>query len=442
MGWLRLGVLQNASPRLFVKHAGLLAPFAVQVLALSMPFVVIPYLTRTLGARAFGEFAFCQAFAAIGTAIVDYGFQISATRSLTEVRGDRTAIGRRASGVLTAKALIASLYTFAALALLPIYPAFFRTPEVMASAIALALFQGLNFYWFFAGLQRVLFASLLDLLARASAALGIVLFVHEPSQAWLAVALFAAGSAASFSLSMILAWPMASGFMFSWVDAKRSLAAGRHIFVQSVFGNIYVGATSFVLGLFVSPYYVGVFSGAEKLIRAAQLPLLPIRLVFYPGMVAAIGRSREAGRARVLRLAGVVLPVMALGSVILFAAAEPIVKIALGAKLAGAAELLRMMAFVPLLSSATDFISVFWLLSNGRDRAVTHIVVGGLASQVLVIVAGAHFWPGWAGAAAVTSSQAIALLMCLWALGRRPLSSDEARGERVFLPSRDHSANS
>lgn len=303
-------------------RSGALLPFAVQVLALSVPFVIVPYLTRVLDARSFGEFAFCQAFATVGAAIVDYGFQISATRSLAETRDDPAITRRRSSGILTAKLLIASLYIVAVLAFLPVYPAFFRAPEMIASAIGLAVFQGLNFYWLFAGLQRVLLASLLDLGARFIGGLGILLLVRSPQQAWVAVACFAVGSALAFVVAFFLALAH-TGFGFSSTEAKKSLLAGRHIFVQSVFGNIYVGATSFFLGLFVSPYFIGTFSAAEKLVRAAQLPLLPFRLVAYPRVVAAISQSREAGRALILRLASIVLPAMALGSLIFSLPPDP-----------------------------------------------------------------------------------------------------------------------
>ncbi len=405
-------------PRWIRRRGHFLWPLAVQVCALAIPFVIIPYLTRVLSAASFGVFAFSQAFAVIGTAIVDYGFQISATRGLAEIRSDQPAVHKRASGVLTAKLSIAVLYVAGMFALWPLFPAFFRSPQLVVAAMAFAAFQGLNFYWFFAGLQRVLTASLLDLLARGLGALGILIFVHRANDTLAAVASLAAGGAVAFAVSLLIAWPKASGFSWSFAEARKSVAGGRHIFVQGLFGNIYVGATSFVLGLFVSPYFVGIFSAAEKLVRAAQLPLLPIRLVFYPKVLAAIGKSREQGRAQLLRLAGFVLPVMALGSCVLFVAAAPIVRLVLGAKLAAAADLLRLMAFVPLLSSATDFISVFWLLSNGRDRIVTAIVVAGLASQILAITILSLVWPRWAGAGAVALSQGIVLLLCLWALQR------------------------
>jgi polysaccharide transporter, PST family len=415
-------------------------PLTVQVCALAIPFLIIPYLARVLSASSFGAFAFCQAFAVIGTAIVDYGFQISATRDLAEAGGDGRAVRARASGVLTAKATVAVFYALGVLALWPIFPAFFRSPAMVTAATAAAIFQGLNFYWFFAGLQRVLIASLLDLLARSLGAIGILIFVHHSNDALAAVASLAIGNAIAFVASLSIAWRRSRGFSLSFVEAKRSMAAGRHIFVQGLFGNIYVGATSFVLGLFVSPYYVGVFSAAEKLVRAAQLPQLPIRLVFYPKILAAIGRSPEAGKAQLLRLAGFVLPVMAFGSFILFVAAEPIVRLALGANLAPAANLLRLMAIVPLLASATDFISVFWLLANGRDRMVTWIVVGGLASQTLTIIVFAVLWPGWAGATAIVLSQATALAMCVLTLKCHATMS-AGTSTTAVLPS-NHSANS
>lgn len=392
-------------------------PFAVQVLALAMPFVIIPYLTRTLGAFGFGQFAFCQAFATVGAAVVDYGFQISATRALAQSRDDIAAVTWRSSGVLAAKLLIACLFLAASLAFLPLYPGFFRSPAMIGGAMAFALFQGLNFYWLFAGLQRVLFASMLDLGARFSAVLGILLLVHHPDQTWVAIWCFAGGNAAAFLCACVIARRQLPGLGLSFAAARAALHEGRHIFVQNVFGNIYVGATSFILGLFVSPYFVGVFSGAEKLVRAAQLPLIPMRLAAYPRVLSRIHESREEGAKLVRQLALLVLPVMGAGSLILFFAAEPIVRLLLGPKLQDAAILLRVMAFLPFLSAASDLISTFWLLPTGRDRAVTGIVVASLAGQIGLIALLAQLVPRWAGAAGTTGAQLIALTLCLVCLG-------------------------
>jgi polysaccharide transporter, PST family len=153
-------------------------------------------------------------------------------------------------------------------------------------------------------------------------------------------------------------------------------------------------------------------------VRVAQLPMMPFRLTAYPRVLARLNESRQAGKELVLRLAAVLLPAMAIGSLVLFLGSDFIVRLILGPQMMPAAHLLRLMALLPLLSAASDILSIFWLLPNGRDRVVTAIVVTGLVAQIGTIALLAVSRPATAGAIAVTAAQLIAFLLCTWFVWR------------------------
>ena len=57
-----------------------------------LPLIALPYLVRTLGAERFGLVMIAQTMGVFLTIIVDFGFNISATREVSLLRNNRNAV--------------------------------------------------------------------------------------------------------------------------------------------------------------------------------------------------------------------------------------------------------------------------------------------------------------------------------------------------------------
>ena len=54
-----------------------------------LPLIILPYLVRTLGSEKYGLVMVAQSVALFLTIIVDFGFNISATREVANLKNDK-----------------------------------------------------------------------------------------------------------------------------------------------------------------------------------------------------------------------------------------------------------------------------------------------------------------------------------------------------------------
>lgn len=90
-------ILKNAASLLLIQGANFI-----------LPLVTFPYLVRVLGPSNFGVLAFSFAVVAYGVLLADYGFNLSASKRIAEIRGDRRMLSKTFWSVLTAKAQLVS----------------------------------------------------------------------------------------------------------------------------------------------------------------------------------------------------------------------------------------------------------------------------------------------------------------------------------------------
>ena len=140
-----------------------IALYGVQACTYALPLLTIPYLARVLGPSGWGVVVYAQAIGAVIACVVEYGFDISASRETSLHRSDPGRLSELISGVLGAKSL---------LSLLCIAGALFCRRFIQEVAPSSALFwwstiwgvcQGINMLWFFQGLEQMKLASALEI---------------------------------------------------------------------------------------------------------------------------------------------------------------------------------------------------------------------------------------------------------------------------------------
>src|SRR5258707_905790 len=83
------------------------ALYGVQICRKVFPLVSIPSLAYTLGASHWGAVAFVLSMAEIVALIIEFGFNLSATREISRGRHSREICRDTMAGVLGAQALLA-----------------------------------------------------------------------------------------------------------------------------------------------------------------------------------------------------------------------------------------------------------------------------------------------------------------------------------------------
>jgi PST family polysaccharide transporter len=364
-----------------------LSLYGVQIATYVVPLVTVPYLARVLGVAGWGLVAIAQGFGSYIGILGEYGFSLSATREVARHQGDRNKLANIFAGVLGAKVvLVAASFPLALLAGRWV-PIFREHPALLWAGMFWALAQGFSVMWYFQGLERMRLVAALDISAKALATAGVFLLVRRPEDGWRVLALQGCGFLVSAAIGLSLAYRELPFRLPSRAAVWEALRMGWSMFLFRSSVSLYTAGNAFILGLFVSPEFVGYYAGAEKISRAFLGILNPISQTLYPRLSNLASHAQD----RAARLARISIGLMggagATLGVLVFLLAPVIVHMALGAHFEPAVRVLRVLALLVPLVAIGNVLGIQWMLPLGMDRAFNKIILlAGFINIVLALV--------------------------------------------------------
>ena len=361
-----------------------LALYGLQAGRKLIPLISIPYLARVLGPAGWGTVAFVQAMAEFLVIVIEFGFNISATREVARNRDNPQECGRVMAGVLGAQALLAAGGVALAMLASRYLPVVSDHPKLLIAGLAYAVGQGFSPQWFFQGLEKMRLSAALELTGKILSLIGIFVFVHSPVDNWRVLALAAIAPALTTVVGLSLAYRTIPMQMPTWGLIRPAFVMGTPMFFFRSAESLYGVGNAFLLGLFTTPEIVGYFSAAEKISKAAFGLLNPIRESLFPRLSHLAARGGEDAAARLARLGATAMiaggAVLGLG---LYVLAPFALKLLLGGEFEPAVEVLRILSALPLLLSITYSVGFQWLLPFGKDALINRII---LAAGVINLV--------------------------------------------------------
>lgn len=391
---------------------------AAQIGTYLFPLVTVPYLARVLGVAGWGLVAFAQAFGAYVSLFVEYGFALSATREIARHRKDEERLADITAGVLGAKVLLGAGTIGVAVVARWCVPIFQSHPDLLWAATFWALAQGFSVLWFFQGFEQMKFVAALDFFAKALATVGIFVLVKGPADGWKVLALQAVGA----SVAVIVgSWVIYSRVRFQvprWASVWSAVRMGWSMFLFRGSVSLYTAGNAFILGLFVSPVWVGYYAGAEKISKAFVSLLNPVSQTIFP----RISHLVQSAKARAAHLARVSFVVMGSGGVLMGTAiallAPLLVRLILGHSYGPAIPVLRILALLPPLIALSNVFGIQWMLPLGMDRSFNAIIItaGAINIGLAVLLAPAYRASGmaWSVVCAETFVTAGIYVMLRW----------------------------
>jgi polysaccharide transporter, PST family len=383
-----------------VKNAA--AMLLVQVSGYAAPLLVLPYLSRVLTTEHFGLIAFATSFNWYFITLVEYGFNLTATRRIAIHRDDPAQVSRIFSSVMAAKAFLTIIGLLIMVTTVIVTPKLRPNLDLFCVSY-LAVFGDLLFpLWLFQGLQKMENIAWRDLTAKL-VSLGLIFaFVHRDRD-YLWAAGFQAGSmmlAGILGLCTVPFLTCARFVMPSVKEAFTALREGWPVFLSMAALSLQ-SSNIFIIGLRSGPTDVAYFSAAYRLIVAVRMLVSPVVAAIYPHISHMAVSSREDA-IRFLRKYTLMLAApFFLASVALLLGSSPVIRILYGAKYIPAIPLLRIMAFSVFLLSLLHIFSTFYMLAFGYEKEWSRVIFRAtVLNFVLLIPLMYLIWPP--AAAAIT----------------------------------------
>ncbi len=369
-----------------VRNTGAL--FLVQISGYVAPLLILPYLSRVLTVEHFGLIMFATSFNWYFITLVEYGFNLTATRRIAIYSDDPAKVSRIFSSVMVAKAFLTLLGFVMMLAVVIATPKL--RPNLPLFCISYLAVIGDLFFplWLFQGLQKMEHVVWRDLLAKLISVSMIFALVHRDSD-YLWAAGVQAGSMLVAGLVGLCSVPFLTSARFvlpSVQEAYMALREGWPVFLSMAALTLSSSTNIFILGLRSGPKDVAYYVAPYRLVVSVRMLVSPVVTALYPHISQMAFSSRENAIAFLRKYALILAAPFFLASVMLFAGASPIIRIVCGPKYIPAIALMRIMAFSPFLLALQHAYSTFYMLAFGYEKEWSRVVLQAAALNFIVLL--------------------------------------------------------
>jgi PST family polysaccharide transporter len=366
-----------------------LALYGVQACTYALPLLTFPYLAHVLGPSGWGVVVFAQAIGDVIASVVEYGFDISASRETSRERHDPARLSELISGVLGAKAVLAMVCIAGAIFSRRFTHHVAPSQALFWSSTIWGVCQGINMLWYFQGLERMKLASALEISGKVMATLSIFVLVHRPDDGWKVMAAQCIGCLVSHGITVVLAYREVGFRWPTFASIWSSLRLGGSMFlfraVQSLAGSV----NRLVLGGVAPVAALGEYAGAERITRVFQQGMWPVNQALYPKLTKQVEtdprRAMRTVRLSLLMLGGLGLVL----GVVIFLTAPWLVRFVLGPDFLQSIPVLRVFAlWIPMIALSTVVIFQL-LLPNHLDSQFNfvNLTAGGVGIAAAIWLA-------------------------------------------------------
>ncbi len=333
-----------------------------------LPVFVMPYLMIKLGASGYGYVGFSLSFIQYLVLLVDFGFNLSATKHIA-VSADRYERSKVFWNVVAAKVVLLLAATVAMFLLIALFDTFQVYSKAIFATFPMVLGSTFTFMWFYQGIGRIRLFSVINTVSKLLLLPLIFIYVKQPSDYLLAAFLQAAVFLSTAVLSNIYM------FVKKWVcyvrpsiqGVKKEIACSFPLFLSSASTSVYTQLTVIVLGFFCTAETVGLYSSADRIMRAVCfLFYTPLSQVFFPKVSTLAAKRRDDAVQLFRQVRCIVMAVMIVVCFSIFIGSGWI-SCLLGDDYRGLAPLLKIFSFVPLAIGIGGVYGQIGLIALGDD---------------------------------------------------------------------------
>lgn len=394
---------------------------ALQGINQFLPLLVLPYLMVVLGATGYGYVGFSLSVIQYLVLVVDFGFNLSATRRVAQVRDDRREVTRVFWSVFWAKLmLLAGTLVLLAVLLLAV-PTFQKYQTALLCTLPMLLGSAFTFLWLFQGLGRVRQMAIINTASKIIMLPLIFWLVKSPADYPLAAFIQSGVFVLTAVISIGYLWRLRCvGAPVGERSAiRQAMSESFPLFLSSASTSVYTQLFVVILGFYCTTDVVGRYSSAERIMRALCFVLYtPINQAFFPRISAAAVAEPVQVRRIFSTLRNLVAAIMLLVGVALFVGA-PYVSYFFGSEYAGIEDLLRIFAFAPIFIGMGGVYGQSGLVAMGQHDAHRHFrnvyFMVAVLALALVAVLTPLFHETGAALALLASEMAVFVLMRLYA---------------------------
>ncbi len=360
-----------------------LAGSGLQIANYVFPLIQIPYLARILSVEGIGIFAFVTGLIAYCSVVIDWGFQLGATRQVARHRLDKEELYRIYWTTLTARLILLGV-SLLLLAIIAVSPVGRPVASLLAIGSISLLAGAITPDWYFQGLERMVRLSVASFMGRLFTLIMVFLLIRHQSDVPILIALTCGSQLLIAVVVLVLGRRHlpAGRPMLNVRGALRQIVEYRHFFFTRVSIMAYTMSSPVVLGVISGPIATGIFSGAERISRAILALLNQASQTIFPRVSALMANDIDSAVVMLRRLGLAQILWTSVLSALLIIFAEPIIMLLLGKDFQSSVEVLKILGFLPVIIGVSNILGIQIMIPLGMQKEVFHIT---LVSAILFL---------------------------------------------------------
>lgn len=246
----------------------------IQIISMLLPFITYPYLIKVLGLSLYGKVMLSQAIVSYVAIIVNFGFNISATKSVSEHLSDKDKTNEICSAIFCAKTILWIAATACYLLIVFLFVNDNMDKILYLTAYTLTFNEYLVCQWFFQAKEELKIIAVLSVVSKILNVFLIFAFIHNASD-YIYVSLLTGccylftGAYCTFLMftrHVSLVKPKLSSIVSVTKDSLNLFLTSAIISIKNKLDVVLIGA-------FMSSEYVALYDFAQKILNLALMPV-------------------------------------------------------------------------------------------------------------------------------------------------------------------------
>ena len=377
-----------------------------------LPLIIFPYLVRTLGLEKYGLVMVAQSVAVFLTIIVDFGFNISATREVANLKNDKEKLSQFYWNVFSIKLVLIIITFILLLGLIICVDKFSVDPLIYLFSFGLVLGQAIFPTWFFQGIEKMQIITIVNVAAKLFFTISLFFVVLSPAD-YRYVPIF---NGLGFVISGLF------GFVFSLQyvkfifpklsQVKEIIENSSSLFFSNFAVSLYTSSNTLILGFFAGDSMAGVYASMEKLILAIKSMYSPLYQAIFPNLST---KPYDEIRSYIDKMR---IPIGFLGlviSIIIFFGAKQILMFAFDdAFIVGYSAVFQILGLISILSSLNMLYVTLYFPSIKKYKIRMKILISGGFLNLIIALSLVKFYTIYGVAISAVTAELFILLLAVY----------------------------
>lgn len=355
-----------------------------EVLAIILPLITSPYISRVLGSSGIGVYSYTYTIANYFVLFAAHGIKNYGNREIAKNRDGKNALNETFSSIFYLHAIISGLSIVAYIIyLIFICPYEYKMYSTIQSMYILGAL--IDITWLFNGLEKFKITVTRNAVIKVITTLSVFIFVKNADDVWKYITILAIGS----FLSQIYLWlnikKLVKFTKCTFHMIMQHLPQMALLFIPSIAVSLYNYMDKIMVGAIAGDSQLGFYDNCEKITTTAFSVIGALGTVMLPRMsnMAAKGNEKEQQRLIDSSMQVVLSIAMALMFGIL-GVSEIFPTVFWGEEFSSCNMILAFLAFIIPIKAFANVLRTQYLIPRSKDKTYTVSLCSGAVVNLIV----------------------------------------------------------